>query len=160
MEGKELFKQMDKISKLGALIGIAFIILIGLVLQEGLSSGFQDESALVVEQEKTVVIRTSNKVDGDVIEGKDLFLQKCASCHNIDMVSDMIGPALYGAVDRWGNWADLYQWVQDYSVLIEQEHPRALEMEKWSPSIMTAFSNLDTTQIRNIFAFVEMKTGF
>jgi cytochrome c2 len=101
----------------------------------------------------------ANKEHGDIQEGKTLFLEKCASCHNINMLSDMTGPALGGAVDRWKNRADLYQWVQDYTVLVEQGHPRAVLMEQWSPSYMTIFSNLDTTQIRNIFAYVEMKAA-
>jgi len=164
MDEKLLFKQLEKISKLGVLVVIAFVILSGLVLQEGLSDGFQKEDTSfycgTTSSKGEFDLKTSSKkYNGDVQEGKSLFLEKCASCHNIDMVSDMTGPALYGAVDRWKNRADLYQWVQDYTVLIEQGYPRALQMEKWSSSYMTTFTNLDTTEIRNIFAFVERKAN-
>jgi cytochrome c2 len=165
MDEKILFKQMEKISKMGILIIIAFAILTGIVLQEGLSNGFQEENTnfrcgTASSDEQSYLAEYSNKDNGDVQEGKSLFLEKCASCHNIDMRSDMTGPALYGAVDRWKNRADLYQWVQDYSVLVEQGHPRALQMEKWSPTVMTIFESLDTTEIRNIFAYVEAKNGY
>lgn len=165
IEEKLLFKQMEKITKLGVLIVIAFTILTGIVLQEELSNGFEEEDT------RLYCGTTSSKADfalndnyntdyGDAREGKNLFLEKCASCHNINMTSDMVGPALYGAVDRWKNRADLYQWVQDYTVLVERKHPRALQMEQWSPTDMTAFTNLDTTQIRNIFAYVQGKNRY
>jgi cytochrome c2 len=162
MDEKLLFRQMEKITKLGILIVIAFAILTGIVLQEGLSNGFETEDTRFLcgtpsSQEEFALTAASKQLNGDAQGGKALFLEKCASCHNINMVSNMTGPALYGAVDRWKNRADLYQWVQDYSVLVEQGHPRALEMEKWSPTAMTAFEDLDTTEIRNIFAFVEAK---
>jgi cytochrome c2 len=165
MNEKLLFKQMEKISKLGVLVVIAFVILFGIVLQEGLLNGFQEEDTsfycgTTSSKEEFTLKASSNKYGNDMKEGKVLFLEKCAACHNIDMVSDMTGPALSGAVDRWKNRADLYQWVQDYAVLIEQGQPRALQMEKWSPTTMTAFPNLDTTEIRNIFAFVEGKNRY
>lgn len=162
MNEKILFQQMEKITKLGVLITIVFLMLMGLILQEGLTNGFEEEDTSLFcatpdSKETVVLTKNSKSLNGDRQEGKALFLEKCASCHNIDMVSDMTGPALSGAVNRWKNRADLYQWVQDYSVLVEQGHPRALQMEKWSPAIMTAFQNLDTAQIRDIFAFVEGK---
>ena len=162
MNEKLLFRQMEKITNLAILIVGAFVILTGIVLQEGLSNTFQEEDTsfycgTTSSKGEFALKEYSNKYSGDVREGKALFLEKCASCHNIDMMSDMTGPALYGAVDRWKNRADLYQWVQDYTVLVEQGHLRALQMEKWSSSVMTAFTNLDTTEIRNIFDFVEMK---
>jgi cytochrome c2 len=164
MKDKLFLKQMENVTKLGVLVVIAFVILTGIVLQEGLSNGFQEEDTSfycgTTSDEGEFALKASyNKYNGDVQEGKSLFLEKCAACHNIDMVSDMTGPALYGAVDRWKNRADLYQWVQDYTVLVEQEHPRALLMEKWATSSMTEFTNLDTTEIRNIFAFVEIKAN-
>lgn len=164
IEEKLLFKQMEKITKLGVLIVIAFTILTGIVLQEGLSNGFEEDTSFYCgttsNTEEFEMQDHYTKEYGDAREGKNLFLEKCASCHNINMTSDMVGPALYGAVDRWENRADLYQWVQDYTVLVEQKHPRALQMEQWSPTDMTAFTNLDTTQIRNIFAYVQGKNRY
>lgn len=164
MKEELLLKQMEKVTKLGILVVIAFVILTGIVLQEGLSNGLKEEErrfycGTTSNEGEFGSNESFSKYNGNVREGKSLFLEKCACCHNIDMVSDMTGPALYGVVDRWENRADLYQWVQDYTVLVEQGHPRALQMENWAPSSMTTFTNLDTTEIRNIFAFVEMKAG-
>lgn len=164
MDEKALFEQMEKISKLGILIAIAFVLLAGIVLQEGLSNGFEKEETRFScgtpsGEGEFASARYSKDFNNNAKEGKILFLENCASCHNIDMVSDMTGPALFGAVERWENRADLYQWVQDYTVLVEQGHPRALQMEKWASSNMTAFTNLDTTEIRNIFAYVEIKAS-
>ena len=164
IDKKLLFKQMEKITKLGILIVIAYTIVIGMILQEGLSNGFEEEDThlycgTVSSKEALSSKEYTSQEKGNAQEGKTLFLDNCASCHNINMLSDMTGPALYGAVDRWKNRADLYQWVQDYTVLVEAGHPRALQMEKWSPSYMTTFTNLDTTQIRNIFAYVEIKAS-
>jgi cytochrome c2 len=164
MDEKALFKQMEKISKLGILIVIALVLLAGIVLQEGLSNGFEKEETRFLcgtpsGEGEFASAKYSKDFNSNAQEGKILFLENCAACHNIDMVSDMTGPALFGAIDRWENRADLYQWVQDYTVLVEQGHPRALQMEKWASSNMTAFTNLDTTEIRNIFAYVEIKAS-
>lgn len=94
----------------------------------------------------------------DAKNGKTLFLEKCASCHNIDMVSDMTGPALYGAKDRWKKYPGaIYEWVRNSEALAESGNARAVQMVGWAASAMTAFENLEDAQIDDILEFVEKK---
>lgn len=164
MNENVLFKQMEKITGLAILIIVASVLMAGVVLQDTLANNLEDRETRFIcgtpSPRSGVALNSVNKLDGDSKTGKSLFLEKCASCHNIDMMSDMTGPALYGAVDRWGNRDDLYQWVRDYSVLVEQGHPRAVMMEKWSPTTMTAFPDLDSIELRNIFAYIEGNYGY
>lgn len=94
----------------------------------------------------------------DADNGKTLFLEKCASCHNIDMVSDMTGPALYEAEDRWKKFPGaIYDWVRNSESLAASGNARAQLMVGWAPSAMTAFENLEDAQIQDILEFVELK---
>jgi len=94
----------------------------------------------------------------DVNNGKSLFLEKCASCHNNDMKSDMTGPALYGAKDRWKKYPGaIYEWIRNSEALAEAGNPRAKTMINWAGSAMTAFGELDDAQIDDILEYVEKK---
>lgn len=90
-------------------------------------------------------------------EGKQLFLKHCASCHNIDMLSDMTGPALYGVEKRWSNKVDLIHFIQNPQELINNNHERAAKVAALWPSEMTAFPQLDSLAIEEILAFVNEK---
>ena len=97
----------------------------------------------------------------DAKNGKSLFLDKCASCHNIDMVSDMTGPALFGAQDRWAEYPGaIYEWVRNSVDLAAAGNPRAMTMIDWDASEMTAFGDLENEQIDDILAFVQVKGEF
>ncbi len=94
----------------------------------------------------------------DVNNGKALFLEKCASCHNNNMVSDMTGPALYGVQGRWKAYPDaLYSWIRNSQATADAGNPRAKVMINWAASAMTAFENLENEQIDDILEYVEQK---
>lgn len=101
------------------------------------------------EIKKTVAIKS--KI------GKKLFLEHCAACHNTNMVDDMTGPALYGVESRWSNRGELIQFVQNPQELINNNHERAAKVAALWPSEMTAFSQLDSSAIEEILAFVKEK---
>lgn len=94
----------------------------------------------------------------DADNGKSLFLENCASCHNIDMVSDMTGPALYEAQDRWKKYPGaIYDWIRNSEALAAAGNARAKQMISWAPSAMTAFENLEDAQIDDILEFIDQK---
>ncbi|MCH2021455.1 MAG: c-type cytochrome [Saprospiraceae bacterium] len=97
----------------------------------------------------------------DVQNGKSLFMDKCASCHNNSMVSDMTGPALYGAQDRWKKYPGaIYEWIRNSKALAASGNPRAKVMIDWDDSEMTAFENLEDAQIDDILAYIQVKGEF
>ncbi|BDS10163.1 c-type cytochrome [Aureispira anguillae] len=164
MNQQEMFSHLNRLTNLGVLIGVAFVLLTGMVLQEGLSNGFdkQENYGLCGTKSEPVItcgncMQTSGKMSYEIREGKTLFLENCASCHNNDMVSDMTGPALYGVTERWKKRTDLYRWIQNYQELVDEGHPRAVAMKDWAASEMVIFPNLDTTQISQILAYIEYK---
>lgn len=94
----------------------------------------------------------------DANNGKTLFLENCASCHNNDMVSDMTGPALYGAKDRWKKYPGaIYEWIRNSESLAASGNARAKIMVGWAASAMTAFENLEDAQIDDILEYIELK---
>ncbi|MGH1337533.1 MAG: c-type cytochrome [Aureispira sp.] len=94
----------------------------------------------------------------DADNGKALFLEKCASCHNNNMVSDMTGPALYGVQGRWKQYPGaLYDWVRNSQATADAGNPRAKQMISWASSAMTSFENLENEQIDDILAYIEKK---
>jgi mono/diheme cytochrome c family protein len=90
-------------------------------------------------------------------EGKKLFFKHCASCHNMNMMDDMTGPALYGVEERWSNKKELIHFIQNPQELINNNHERAAKIAALWPSEMTAFPQLDSLTIEEILAFVEEK---
>jgi mono/diheme cytochrome c family protein len=90
-------------------------------------------------------------------EGKKLFMKNCALCHNMNMVDDMTGPALYGVAGRWSKKVDLIHFIQNPQELINNNHERAVKIAALWPSEMTAFPQLDSLAIEEILAFVEEK---
>jgi len=98
----------------------------------------------------------------DPMNGQTLFLEKCASCHNNNMVDDMTGPALYGVQDRWKKYGDdLYEWVRNSQALVSADHPYAKPLfAKWNGSVMTPFPDLDNAAIDDILTYIANKGEF
>jgi len=91
-------------------------------------------------------------------QGKLVFQNNCAACHNKDMRTDLTGPALGGASSRWAAYprSDLYKWIRNSQSMIQQKHPRALELwAKWNPRIMTTFNTISDEEIEAILAYVD-----
>lgn len=93
-----------------------------------------------------------------VSQGKTLFTNNCATCHNRNMKDHLTGPALGGVMARWMEYPkqDLYEWIRNSRVMIDSGHPRAVALWKeWAPTTMTAFPNLSDEQIDNLLAYVD-----
>jgi len=95
---------------------------------------------------------------GNMQEGKTLFRNQCATCHNRNMKDNMTGPALVGTQARWAAYPkeDLYNWIRNAPAMISAGHPRAVELwNQYKPNQMQAFPNLTDAQIDNILAYVD-----
>lgn len=89
-------------------------------------------------------------------EGKTLFRNYCATCHNRNMVDDLTGPALGGTMERWADYPeeDLYSWIRNSQAMIQAGHPRAVELwEEWKPTVMTN-QNLTDEEIDNVLLYI------
>jgi len=102
-----------------------------------------------------VIASFSLTAQGNPDDGKKLFKNYCATCHAKNMVSAATGPALAGSQERWGDDEALYAWIRNSQQMIQQGHPRALELwEEYKPTIMTAFTALKDEEIASILAYV------
>jgi len=91
-------------------------------------------------------------------QGKKIFKDNCASCHNKNMKDKAVGPGLGGAEERWADYPqeDFYSWVRNAPALIESGHKKANEVwEEFKPMPMTPFPNLKDEEIAAIFSYVD-----
>lgn len=90
-------------------------------------------------------------------KGKTTFKNYCASCHNKNMKDDMTGPALLGVEERWADYPreDLHEWIRNSQKLVEEKHPRAVELYKeWNFSVMTSFPNMTEEEIEGVLFYI------
>jgi mono/diheme cytochrome c family protein len=90
-------------------------------------------------------------------EGKELFRNLCASCHNRNMKDKLTGPALGTTAANWADYPrqDLYDWIRNSQAMIASGHPRATQLwSEWKPTVMTAFPNLTDEQIESILLYI------
>ena len=154
MEIKYIVKELNKITIAGVVLFLGILLMTGLVCYQQLTC------TPLVENTKETINALSKKPANPpyhIQQGKELFLMKCASCHNNDMVSDMTGPALFGVRERWKKYGDeaLFRWIQNNQALIDEQHPKALVVRNWAETDMTIFNELDSTDISAILAYIE-----
>lgn len=89
-------------------------------------------------------------------EGKDLFRNNCASCHNKNMKSKMTGPALGAVEERWESEELLYAWIKNSQGVIATGNTYAVNLyNEYNQSQMQAFPNLTDENIANILAYID-----
>jgi len=87
-------------------------------------------------------------------DGKALFSQNCASCHNVH--KDLTGPALAGVEERWPEKDKLYAWIRNNQALIKTGYPYAVTLyNKWNKSAMNLFPNLTDGEIDAMLAYIK-----
>jgi cytochrome c2 len=102
----------------------------------------------------------SLSAEPNVDEGKTFFRNVCAACHNKNMKSDLTGPALGGAEERWADYPreDLYLWIRNSPAMIADGHPKAVELwNQWKPIPMTANLDLTDEQIESILLYIDQE---
>lgn len=90
-------------------------------------------------------------------DGKALFDTNCKTCHAKDMKTNSTGPALGGVEERWADYPkeDLYSWVRNSTVMIENGHPKAKQLwSEWGPTVMSPFPNLKNEDIDAILVYI------
>lgn len=96
--------------------------------------------------------------EASIEEGKTLFRNQCASCHNRNMKDNLTGPALGGTQERWAAYPqeDLYRWIRNSPAMIADGHPRATELwNEWKPNVMNTFLNLTDVEIESILLYID-----
>lgn len=87
-------------------------------------------------------------------DGKTLFTNNCASCHN--PVKDATGPALQGKSKEVPSREWIYNWVHNSSAVIASGDKYANDLfNKWNHVPMTHFPNLTNAQIDAIITYVD-----
>ena len=93
-------------------------------------------------------------------EGKTLFRNACAQCHNKNMKSDLTGPALGGVEERWADYPqeDLYNWIRNSQAMIASGHPRATELwSEWKPTVMNPYPDYTDDQIASLLLYIDQE---
>jgi cytochrome c2 len=95
----------------------------------------------------------------DLEAGKTIFRNNCASCHAGDMRTNLTGPALGGAPERWADYGGdeaLYSWIRNSAGMIQAgNNARANELwAEWGPTNMNSFLNLSDDDIANTLAYI------
>jgi len=88
----------------------------------------------------------------DVVEGRKLFKDNCASCHQL--TSNSTGPALTPKLTELDE-AFAIKWIRNSPALIASGDPEAVAASKFSPAEMTAFPRLTDEQIKSIIAYAK-----
>lgn len=87
-------------------------------------------------------------------DGKALFANKCASCHNV--FKDVTGPKLGGVLDKdqyGGDTKKTYQWIRNASSMATSD-PYYMGLKTQYGSVMTSFPDLKDAEIDAIWAYV------
>lgn len=85
-------------------------------------------------------------------DGKTLFQNNCATCHN--PLRDATGPALKGVDAKAPSKQWLYDWIHNSGALIEKGDKYAVELKNTWKAAMPPFPNLSTDDIDAIFEYV------
>ena len=98
-----------------------------------------------------------NQISEQIAQGKALFKNNCAACHNKNMKDDLTGPALAGVQDRWkGREELLYQFIRNSQAVIASGDRYAVDLYKaWAKNVMTPFPNLSDEEIESLLLYIE-----
>jgi len=91
-----------------------------------------------------------------VDEGKMIFMNRCASCHNVNKV--IVGPALAGVTDRHPeDW--IIHFVHSSQSVIKGGDKTAIALyEKFNKVPMPDHTDLSPESIKNILAYIKSET--
>jgi cytochrome c551/c552 len=94
-------------------------------------------------------------------DGKALFQANCASCHAIN--KRVVGPALRGVHERWGNdEGEIIKFVHNSQAYINGNFKNSAYAKKlyeeYNRSVMTAFTGLSDAEIKSILDYIKTET--
>lgn len=96
-------------------------------------------------------------MDSTQIAGKHLFEENCSMCHSPNDEA-VVGPGLQGVTERQSvKW--IVRWVQNPQRVLQREDKYAVKLyKKFNKAQMTAFPNLNESEIRAILSYIERKS--
>lgn len=103
-------------------------------------------------ENKTVTANTQEPVNSN---GKQLFINNCQRCHELNQ--DKMGPKLAGVLARWNNdTAQLTTFVKDPQQMISSgKNSYANQLySTWNGAQMPSFINLSEADIKDIIAYI------
>ncbi len=107
--------------------------------------------------EASEIATETSEGSGDLVKGKQLFTQNCASCHALER--KMTGPALANVEARLAeteglNKEWLYTWIKNSPGMIASGDSYANKIyNEYNKTAMTAFPTLSNEDIDNILAY-------
>ena len=107
-----------------------------------------------------IVLSSYGLFGQDLEAGKTIFRNNCAACHAGDMKTNLTGPALGGAPERWADYGGdeaLYSWIRNSQAMIAAgDNERATQLwAEWGPTVMNSFLNLSDEDIANTLAYIQ-----
>ncbi|WP_264792290.1 c-type cytochrome [Aureispira anguillae] len=87
--------------------------------------------------------------------GHTLLFMNCASCHNMDLVSDMTGPALVWVTKRWNTMEELFAFTRNSEATALGKSLRARAMVDWDASAMVPFEDLTDEELSAIYYYID-----
>ena len=84
--------------------------------------------------------------------GEKLYKSNCAGCH--PLFEKATGQPMYGALERATDKKWLYQYIQNFSVLIRQKDPLAVCLKEKSPTVMPVYIKMTEKEIDAIYEYV------
>ena len=86
-------------------------------------------------------------------QGKQLFYEKCASCHMIN--KEMTGPALRGVESRWPDKEKLYAFIRNsQEIIAKDKYARELWLQ-FNQTLMLSHPDLTDSQIDQILGYIK-----
>lgn len=96
------------------------------------------------------------------LAGKQLFFQKCGSCHHLYKLGNS-GPSLAGVInsDQWSNMTRLRAWIRNPAAFMKNDPYTASLREKYQV-MMPGFPDLTDAEIDNIVDYIRQvaKLGY
>ncbi|MCS6789496.1 MAG: c-type cytochrome [Bacteroidia bacterium] len=94
-------------------------------------------------------------------DGKALFQANCASCHAVNR--RVVGPALKGVHERWGDEAEIIKFVQNSQAYINGNFKNSAYAKKlyeeYNKAVMTAFTALSPNEIKSILDYIKAESA-
>lgn len=96
---------------------------------------------------------------GDAAKGKELFVNNCQSCHNVNAEA-LVGPGLQGVRQRTPGDAWLQKWIRNSSALIATGDAYAVQIfNKFNKTQMPSFTNYTDGDITSILDYIDSENA-